>query len=172
MRADSFTIIAGHSRSPTKAQNSFVTFHDILPAHAITTSPTKRSPPSNSGSRFLTSATTRRSQSTRIPSSSSNEKNTLHSRSKSVSNETARNRNQRIGSPRHQSHQYVNSSHSRHAPSPSSTKDVGKAGFSFSSALQSLSRTLTTVCVRDRTRQPTPAQHRSGNDTAGSYRRL
>ncbi|KAF8635555.1 hypothetical protein AX15_000208 [Amanita polypyramis BW_CC] len=168
----------GHARSPSKAQSPLTTFHDILPAHAITTSPIKCSPPSNPGSRFPTPVPTHlRIQSTRVPSSSSNEKNVLHSRSRSVPNESVRNRNQHAGSPRyhtqHQSHQNVlevNSRQKHHVASPSISKGVGKSGFSFSSALQNLSRAFTTVHVRDRTPQAISVQHRSGNDMVKSYR--
>ena len=165
-------------RSRSAAQNT--TFHDILPAHAIAKAPTGTSSSSSIGSRLLTSARGHsRSQSTRVPSSSQSANNSLHSRSKSVSDRPGtherehRSTHSHRHDRRHQSHHHrVQSetppSHQLHRPPQTSSKGA-KSGFSLLSALRNLSRSLTTVRAR---RSTTPAQEHSENDRNHTYRRL
>lgn len=149
----------------------------MLPAHTIATSPTKTSPTSRfgfGGSASKDSKRLRSAQSTRVPPSSQ-ATNSLHMRSKSVPNESARNRNH------HGTHSHPRDTqhHGHHHPHPhsnrrgqgdvtSSHKSAGKSGFSFSSTLQSISRSLTTMCTR--TKQANPRQRR--DDAKDLYRHL
>lgn len=130
-----------HSRHRPRAAPE-TTFHDILPAHAITTSPPK------GGSR--SAKTLQRSQSTRVPSSSSHFNNSLHSRSKSVSNRTAQDRGQQ-GPYQHKR---------------ANTTTGTKSGFSLTSVFRSLSRSLTSA--RGRARQ----EKSTDDDRTREYRRL
>jgi len=166
-------------RSRSAAQNT--TFHDILPAHAIATSPTGTSTSPSIGSRLFSSADRHlRSQSTRIPPSSQPANNLSHSRSKSMLNRprnpehehrsTHSHHHDRRHQSHHQSHHHraqteIISSRQSHSPPQSSSKG-SKTGFSLSSALRSLSRSLT------RRSATTPAQRRPENDKNHGYRRL
>lgn len=149
-----------------------MTFHDILPAHAITTSPTKTSTTSRLGLRAPASNHLR-TQSTRVPSPSQ-AANGLHMRSKSAPNESVRSRNHHgtHSHPRDTHRQHDAHAHPRDArqshnhrgqgDATSPRKNASKSGFSLSSTLQSISRSLTTICR-------TNPRRRSGNDAKDSY---
>ncbi|KAF8352124.1 hypothetical protein F5887DRAFT_934084 [Amanita rubescens] len=210
-RPNAFAPTHDHSRSQS-VQNPFVTFHDILPSHAIATSPTKATPPSAFGSRFRSSAPNhQRSLSAHVPSSSQTT-NALHMRSKSVRNESVRSRDkhgthsrprdtQRQGRNQHDVHSHSRDTqhqghnqhdihshprdtqhqgynkHDKHTHPrdtqhvqgdvTSSRKNASKSGFSFSSALQSISRSLTSVC--NRTRKANHSRRHSDSDANNSY---
>ncbi|PFH53483.1 hypothetical protein AMATHDRAFT_1143 [Amanita thiersii Skay4041] len=159
-------------RSHSTAQNPFTTFHDILPAHSITTSPTKAHP-SKLPSRLRSNTTSHsRSHSTPIPESPQAGVHAFPSRSKSA--RIPNNRRQR--SPHGHdgySHDSRNST-SRGTTSPTwvqhSHASPGRTGdkpglSSISSMLSSISRSLTTI--RRRTHDT-----RSGNDKRDGFRRL
>lgn len=143
----------------------------MLPAHTIATSPTKTSATSRFGLGGPASKRLRGTQSTRVPPSSQ-ATNSLHMRSKSIPNESVRSRNhhgthsQHHGHHQHDVHSRPHHNQRAHGDVTSSHKSAGKSRrFSLSSTLQSISRSLTTMCGR--TRQGNPHQRR--NDANESY---